>query len=50
MIVSKKLVGIEIRELMKFVDIFNIADMTRIDKICAHSGIDAGIMLSVIEP
>ncbi len=48
-IIGKKLIGIDIREPVKLIDIFNITDMPGIDKVRSHAGICPGVMLAFIK-
>ena len=46
---QQQLIGIQIRKLMKFVDIFYVADVSGIDEIRCDSGVNTGVMLPVVE-
>ncbi len=49
MVIGKKLVGIEIRQLSEFINILNITDMPRIYLAGSNPGINAFIVLPVIK-
>ena len=49
MIVGKKLIGIDIRKLMEFINILNVTDMAGIHKVRPHAGVGPGVVLALIK-
>ena len=49
MIIRKKFIGVHIGQLTKFIDIFNITDVSGIDLIRGNSGVNAFVMLPFIK-
>ena len=49
MVIGKQFIRVDIRELVEFINIFNVADMPGIDKGSAHAGISACVMLAFVK-
>ncbi len=49
MIVGEKLIGVYIRKLVEFIQVFNITNVAGVNKIRSHAGIGPGVVLAFVK-